>query len=392
MTQSKNHKERRSALLGMPFNTAERRLRKSVIHELASQLHKNVCARCGDRIESPEDLALIHLQDWQDDPANFWDLTNIAFSHVGCEADRDDLRQEKQKMKRVEVKLEDEHGNLLPGVNHQGQIYVAASAGERYCIRVKNTTSRRLLVVTTVDGRNVINGEPGSVDGVGHVLAPFGEFVFKGWRQTDESVAAFVFGEKADSYSSQMGSPENVGVIGIAVFEELKVDPPKITIREKEYVPYPVPYRPWPHWPWEPRWTYGLEITCSGLGQSGLGQSGLGQSGLDVFGTYCSTGGTGTYTASVGSSQPSLDAVVQSLGTGYGDTLASLVTKTSFNRATEHPTEMLEIRYDSLEALQKQGIMSTPPSRKPKAPSAFPKSPSVTPGYAPAPARRMTSR
>ena len=85
-----------------------------------------------------------------------------------------------------------------------------------------------------------------------------------------------------------------------------------------------------------------------------------------------------------------LDAVAvgeQQLGTEYGETLVSHITKVSFVRASETPAEVWEVRYDSLASLQAQGIMSEPPSRKPKSPKAFPASPSVTPGYCPTPPR-----
>jgi hypothetical protein len=377
----------------MPFSTAERRLRKAVIHELAAQLGKNKCSRCGTEIKSPEDLAIIHLRDWQDDPARFWDLTNIAFSHVGCEAPEDGQRQEEtRKMKRVEVKLEDEQSRQLPGVKHEGKIYVAATEGERYSIRVKNTTPRRLLVVLTVDGRNAIDGEPGRVDGSGHVLEPFAEFVFKGWRQTSDAVAAFRFGVKEDSYSSQMGSPENVGIIGVAVFEEKKIEIPQITVREKEYVPVPyIPYVPWrrSHPWWEPWW---MQVMIGGTTE--YSQSGTGLHSQQIGNVHHSVLGT-QISCSVEPSSASVSSTcdaVQALGTGYGETLASLVVKTHFARASEHPDDIVELHYDSLESLRKQGIMSDPPSRKPRAPSAFPEGPKVTPGYAPAPPRRLSPK
>lgn len=370
MTQSKDHKERRSALLGMPFNTAERKLRKMVIYELAQQLQKNVCARCGTKIESSDDLALIHLRDWQDNPSGFWDLTNVAFSHVRCEATRHDQRQEEtKKMKKVELKIEDEKGNSLPGVNHQGQIYIAAEDGERYSLRLKNNTGERLLAVTTVDGRNVLDGKPGSVDGQGYILEPFGSVVISGWRRTDATVAAFRFGQKKDSYSEQMGTPENVGVIGVAVFEEKPK--PVVSVIRHEYIPvYP---NPWWQDPWYPRWR---------IGSSGIGYGGSGGGRYGSI-TVTSTGTGDSSDMLLGASvqcavDPSLrsvsqEPVQQTLGTGYGETLESSVVKTTFLRASEHPAEILEIRYDSLKSLRKQGIMTTPPSRRPKAPRRFPR-------------------
>lgn len=398
MTHSKDNRHRREAeSLGMPYGVAEKKLRLAVIHELAKQLGKNVCCRCGQRIESSDDIAIVHLQDWQDDPAQFWELTNVTFSHASCEAARG--QEGEKKMRKVVIKIEDENGNQLPGVKHEGTIHVAATEGERYRIRVKNTTNKRVLAVITVDGRNIVDGKPGSVDGNGYVLSPYEEHAFDGWRQTDSTVAAFRFGKKEQSYSSEMGSPENVGVIGVAIFEEKEIPAPVITIRDRIVpMPYPVPTNPWidPYAPWRPRpyWLGISDVTITSS-QFSVGHSGVGS------GRYSSAGYSGLgseITCSVGSTMDSAPIgdqrgeVAQQLGTEYGETLSSIVSKTTFTRATEHPVEVWEVRYDSLEALQAQGIMSQPPSRRPKAPAAFPAGPKVTPGYCPAPPSKHARR
>lgn len=383
MTHSKDKRHRHDAeLLGMPYGVAEKKLRLAVVHELTKQLGKNVCCRCGSRIESSDDFAIVHLQNWQDDPARFWDLTNVTFSHRGCEASRGPEGENSMSHRRITIKIEDENGNQLPGVKHEGTLHVAATEGERYRIRLKNTTGARVLVVLTVDGKSIVDGQPGRTDGSGYVLTPYEEHVFDGWRQTDQTVAAFRFGKKGESYSSLMGSPENVGVIGVAVFDEKAPKPVTVVHERLVPMPYfvPTPVDPWA--PWRRRHTMFGEVTWTSGLHSTIGVST--GTGSTVFGS--------TVTCSVGDpSGPTMDAAVvgaQLLGTEYGETITSVVSKTSFARATEHPAEVWEIRYDSLESLQAQGIMSQPPSRRPKAPAAFPANPTVTPGYCPAPRRQ----
>lgn len=105
MTKSKNDmKKRRAEALGMPYGTAEKRLRKQIIFELARQLGKTTCCSCGGAISSSEDLAVVHVQDWLDQPDQYWDLTNVAFSHSTCAARRGGSRQE-EAMSNNHIKI-----------------------------------------------------------------------------------------------------------------------------------------------------------------------------------------------------------------------------------------------------------------------------------------------
>jgi hypothetical protein len=47
-----------------------------------------------------------------------------------------------------------------------------------------------------------------------------------GWRLNDRDVAHFFFGSLPEAYASQMGKPENIGVIGAAIYYERHYEPP----------------------------------------------------------------------------------------------------------------------------------------------------------------------
>lgn len=372
------------------MGTAEKHLRKSIIHELAKQLGKNTCCRCGLEILSSDDLAVVHVQEWEDDPDLYWALTNVAFSHASCEAARSGKRQrEKKQMSKVEVRVLDPRGKALPGTRHEGQLYVAGKKGSQYQIRVRNKGSKNVMVVVTVDGRNIITGEPGDYHGSGHVIGPKSSWTFKGWRTSDDEVAAFEFGKKKDAYSTEMGSPENVGVIGVAVFEELEPDPVIKTV--KEYVPMPYPVYPQPTYPYPRRdiwWTtIGTGVEPNGNVLFGGVQAG----GSEVFAARGVTYSTCSNTVTSSGLSVKLDSHIaqegqkqQRLGTGWGEQLSSPVRSVSFQKATEEPCEVHTIRYDSLGALRERGIMVRPSEKRQEVPQAFPESPR----YCPPPKRK----
>jgi len=77
----------KSALLGENVSTAMHKLRKRVLFRLIAKLHMDECFRCGSQIETVEELSIEHKEAWQsavDPAAVFWDLDNIAFSHLSC--------------------------------------------------------------------------------------------------------------------------------------------------------------------------------------------------------------------------------------------------------------------------------------------------------------------
>jgi len=71
--------------LGMPYGTASGRLLKRLLLRMAQDLHRDMCFRCGKRIETVEEFSIEHKKDWLDVSVDlFWDLDNIAFSHRVC--------------------------------------------------------------------------------------------------------------------------------------------------------------------------------------------------------------------------------------------------------------------------------------------------------------------
>jgi len=73
--------------LGMSHGTAGGRLRKSVMFWLVCLAGRDWCFQCGEQIETESCLSIEHKKPWLDsiDPVGmFFDINNIAFSHLSC--------------------------------------------------------------------------------------------------------------------------------------------------------------------------------------------------------------------------------------------------------------------------------------------------------------------
>lgn len=81
-----NSLEKKQSQLGMNPSTASGRLVKDVLFSLVVETGRNVCFRCNQKIKR-EDFSIEHKTPWLDseDPVKmFFDLDNIAFSHLSC--------------------------------------------------------------------------------------------------------------------------------------------------------------------------------------------------------------------------------------------------------------------------------------------------------------------
>lgn len=82
---SMNANEKKRKQLGMAAGTANARLRKLILFSLVQKTEQDICFRCGKRIETVDELSIEHKKDWLDVSVElFWDLDNIAFSHLSC--------------------------------------------------------------------------------------------------------------------------------------------------------------------------------------------------------------------------------------------------------------------------------------------------------------------
>ncbi len=122
---------------------------------------------------------------------------------------------------RVKVALVPLYGNSpYPRYEAGGESIVIAESGDLYAIHLKNLTKRRLELVVSVDGLNVLNGQPAGTSQRGYILEPKQDLEIEGFRVNNTKVKTFRFGAVGDSVAAGKGAARNVGVVGLAVFEE----------------------------------------------------------------------------------------------------------------------------------------------------------------------------
>jgi hypothetical protein len=263
-----------------------------------------------------------------------------------------------------EVVLEDEFGNVLPAYAQRGELFALGREGQRYSVRIHNHTGRRIEAVVSVDGRDVLSGQAGDYKRQrGYIVPAYGSVVIDGFRQTLDSVAAFRFSAPGDSYSSRMGTPENVGVIGAAIFPEAP-RPEVVQPRAYRTPSHPEPY---------------LHGRGEGAGGGGLGSAGprpaaparAEAKGRDRAGKPSASAPAHESEARSYADSPRDDT--SNIGTEYGETTRSEVSEVAFKRARpSSPERVLTIRYDDYQGLVARGILPRPAPRTAQGPRAFP--------------------
>jgi hypothetical protein len=222
----------------------------------------------------------------------------------------------------VSLRIVDRDRDLeLPSYPHRGQRWVAGREGAPYAVRLRNNSAERVLVVLSVDGLNAITGDVAAPDQTGYVLDPWQSADITGWRKSSQEVAQFVFTDPGRSYASRTGRPDNIGVIGIAVFNEART--------RSRVQPQP-------------------QAAEAAAADSAMASAKV----------------TGAVAA----------APAPALGTGHGPREQSYSGSTGFERASVHPAQRTDVRYDSERNLVARGILPARVPRRDPSPQAFPES------------------
>jgi hypothetical protein len=203
-------------------------------------------------------------------------------------------------------------GRTLPIYESGGRWFVAGKPGNEYQVTVRNRAGADLLVVASVDGVNVVTGETAAASQSGYVIERGRTLPIRGWRKSLEKVAAFYFTDLGDSYAARTGRPENVGVIGVALFK--RKPEPVLELEQRQY-----------------------------RGEPGAAADGAARSAAPR-------------------------AAEKSIGTGHGRSEASQARYVAFERESDTPNEVVVIHYDTYANLVARGVIP----QSPPWPSPFP--------------------
>ncbi len=256
----------------------------------------------------------------------------------------------------------------LPIHQHNGRYYVVGKPGNEYQIRVANRSRQEILSVVSVDGVNAVSGETANWAQTGYVLGNYQAFDIRGWRKSMDRIAAFYFTEHQNSYAARTGRPNNVGVIGVAVFQK-KYEPP---------VRVEPPVRPWPR----PYSRSDSPYSSESLGSSSSRDSARAEEAPAQPATRAAPSEA---QSSAGAPSGAMEdrasgygelarapRQAAKLGTGHGRSEESQVTYTNFERAGSSPAEVITIHYDTYENLLAQGVIYQPPVYARPTPLPFP--------------------
>jgi len=234
-------------------------------------------------------------------------------------------------------------GQTLPTYADDGRLYVAGTPGHRYSVRMVNRTAGRVLAVLSVDGVNAVSGQTADTNQTGYVLDAWESTEIAGWRKNLDEIAQFNFTALPNSYAARTGRPQNVGVIGVAVFTERT---PAWREREavaKDAAPTPPP----------------MAQPSAEMQRS---DSMAGAAGAAARASAPAASADAAKPAPRAKSE-SLARSEERLGTGHGAREFAHVDQTTFERASRHPAETLAVWYDSYANLVAQGIIARPIAR-----------------------------
>jgi hypothetical protein len=208
-----------------------------------------------------------------------------------------------------------------------------------------------VMTVLSVDGVNAITGETADPYQSGYVLEAYQSTEVDGWRKNMSEIAQFNFTALSDSYAARTGRPNNVGVIGVAVFRE-KYHPIPIERERDERIS---DGRAQPSEPQRARADSAPSADAASTAPAPTGAAGAAQA-------KAAPGAPATESRAyngLAEARP-LPRKEESLGTGHGERESSYASYTSFEREGSRPNEVDSIWYDSYRNLIARGVIPNP--------------------------------
>lgn len=242
-------------------------------------------------------------------------------------------------------------GAILPVYTKAGRHYVAGVPGHRYALNIQNHLSERVMTVVSVDGINAVTGQTAGAQQSGYVLAPWESAQVRGWRKSLSDVAEFVFTSVPHSYAARTGRPQNVGVIGVAIFREAVPQPPPPPVYQRD----------------DDGWDYRAEAPAA------KDSAEYAQREERAAAESAPAAPAGSLASKSAAGVGAAPRARQQLGTGHGERRYDPVGTTEFQRLSSTPSEVITIYYDDYQTLIARGVVPPPYRQHPRRePDPFP--------------------
>lgn len=226
-------------------------------------------------------------------------------------------------------------------------VYIEGRKGSEYTLRFHNTTSKRVLVIPSIDGLSVMDGKPAGPSSRGYVVSGYGSIDIPGWWIDALNARKFEFRPSGASDNKtyvealkDVGfavDTSNQGYIGFMVFEEQVIY----------------------HTTWNTL-SAGSPVYDNNAKQTGVFYR-------SAVGMSYGSAQTMNLNATMDSYTPDSNMIMGSanLGTGMGAQTSFATTEVQFTRSNAAPT-LLVIQYNTLEALRAKGVLvdDTNPKKK----------------------------
>lgn len=260
------------------------------------------------------------------------------------------------------VNIQDQWGNALRTFNHKGRLYVLGDYGDAYQVRIDNHTGQRVEAVISVDGRDAVSGAVADYASQrGYVIAPYDSVTIEGFRESFDNVRQFRFTNPGNSYSGRRGTPQYVGVIGVAFFPERVAPSPQPLAKPLPEPRYPEPQYETPRAPAPKKRTNGRGPRPR--------DSNASESSSSAPSSRSAAGSSAKGKSSYGETEMRDDAATRpegtgNLGTEYGERNYSPAREVSFSRQNaKNPRYLVRLYYDDESGLSARGIQVRPPPR-----------------------------
>lgn len=266
----------------------------------------------------------------------------------------------------LSVAVPSKHGyTKIPEYGRNNLTFVEGRRGQPFILKLRNDCAQRVLSVVSIDGINIIDGQPCTPESRGYVVPAYTTVDIQGWRTSLQEVSSFTFEAKDKAYAQTVvGGTQNCGVIAAKFFSEKWQWRQNMLLEGKTehhhhhhhhhpYTVYPVaiplvaPVTTFPIY----TCSSGPQYACANEPNQPVTMNNLATVG-NVTAMYTATADTDKSVAHEGLIQANVPDF--KLGTGWGAAKADSVSETTFDRDTEICT--ITLYYAEAADLEKIGV------------------------------------